>query len=157
MSTYKLYQEGQEIYQKFQIRLSTKETEMEHTKHIGMVSRAYIKLASTKNYNEILRNEIEIPDHLIEIQKQYVYERNMRSKMMVVYAIEKEANQIDLQLTTINTPICQYLSFKYSSAEERIAAIHANEMINIKARYKTLYDVNLETEVMYKYKTIKLG
>jgi len=65
---------------------------MEHTKCIGIVSGAYIKLASTKNYNEMLRNEIEIPDRLIKICKQYVYERNMRSKMMVVYAIEKEAN-----------------------------------------------------------------
>ena len=65
---------------------------MEHTKRIGMVSRAYIKLASTKNYNEMLRNEIEILNRLIEIWKQYMYERNMRSKMMVVYVIEKEAN-----------------------------------------------------------------
>ena len=42
---------------------------MEHIKHIGMVSRAYIKLVSTKNYNEMLRNEIKIPDRLIEIRK----------------------------------------------------------------------------------------
>ena len=76
---------------------------------------------------------------------------------MVVHAIEKEANQIDLQLTMINTPTCQYLSFKHSSAEERMVAMHANEMINFKAQYKTLYNINLETEVMYEYKTIKLG
>ena len=51
----------------------------------------------------------------------------------------------------------QYLSFKHLSAEERIAAMHANEIINVKAWYKILYNINLETEVMYEYKIIKLG
>ena len=49
--------------------LSTKETEMEHTKHIRMISRAYIKIADTKNYNEIITNEIEIPERMIEVRK----------------------------------------------------------------------------------------
>jgi len=62
MPMYKLYQEGKELCQKFQMSLSTKETEMEHTKYIGMISGAYIKLADTKNYNEISINEIEIPE-----------------------------------------------------------------------------------------------
>ena len=59
---YKLYQEGKEVCQKFQISLSTKETEMEHTKRIGMISGAYIRLADIKNYNEIITNKIELPE-----------------------------------------------------------------------------------------------
>ena len=84
--------------------LSTKETEMEYTKRIRMISRAYIKIADTKNYNEIITNKIKIPERMIEVRKQYVYERNMWSKMMVVYAMEKEAFKIDLQLTSMDTP-----------------------------------------------------
>jgi len=42
---------------------------MEHTKRIGMINRAYIKLADIKNYNEIITNEIEIPERIIEVQK----------------------------------------------------------------------------------------
>ena len=46
-------------------------------------------------------------------------------------------------------PIFQYFSFKHSSCEERIAAIHTNELINVKARYETLFNVNLELNVKY--------
>ena len=69
---------------------------MKYTKHIRIISEAYIKLASTKKYNTILTNEIQILNNLLEIRKQYVYEKNMRSKMIVVYAIEKEVQEIDL-------------------------------------------------------------
>ena len=129
--------------------LSTKETKMEYTKRIGMISGAYIKIADTKNYNEIITNEIEIPERMIEVRKQFVYEKNMRSKMMVVYAVEKEASKIDLQLTSMDTPTFQYLSFKHSSSEEQLGAMHTNEVINVKAHFETLYNVNLEQDVKY--------
>ena len=44
----------------------------------------------------MLTQEIEISDRIIEICKDYVYEKNMRSKMMVVYILESKAQQIDL-------------------------------------------------------------
>ena len=39
----------------------------------------------------MLTQEIEISERIIETRKDYVYKKNMRSKMMVVYAIESEA------------------------------------------------------------------
>ena len=62
ISTFKLYQEGKELCQKFQMSLSTKKTKIEYTKRIVMISGVYIKIADTKNYNEIITNEIEIPE-----------------------------------------------------------------------------------------------
>jgi len=76
---------------------------------------------------------------------------------MVVYAMEKEASKIDLQLTSMDIPTFQYLSFKYSSSEERLGAMHANEVINVKARFETLYNVNLEQDMKYQEKTKMLG
>jgi len=67
-----------------------KEIKIEFIKRIGMISGVYIKLVSTKKYNTMLTNEIQILNNLLETRKQYVYEKNMRSKMIVVYAIEKE-------------------------------------------------------------------
>ena len=77
--------------------------------------------------------------------------------MLVVYAIEKEAQEIDLNLTRIKTLMFQYLSFKYSSSEERIVAIHTNELINIKARYEMIYNENLKMNVKYENKIKTLG
>ena len=71
-----------------------------------MISGPYVKLASTKGYNTILTNKLEILDQQLEMRKQVVYEQNMRSKMIVVYTIEKYINQIDLQLTRMKTTIC---------------------------------------------------
>ena len=45
---------------------------------------------------------MNIEERQIEIQKQYVYEKDMRSKMLVVYVIEKEAEDIDLKLIEID-------------------------------------------------------
>ena len=60
-------------------------------------------------------------------------------------------------MTKINTPTFQYLSFKHSSVEERITAMHVNKLINIKARYKTLYNVNVDQTVKYEENKKKLG
>ena len=130
---------------------------MEYTKRIGMISGPYIKIASTKGYNTILTNKLEILDQQLEMRKQVVYEQNMRSKMIVVYTIEKYINQIDLQLTRMKTTTYQYFSFKHSSPEERIAAMHANELINVKAWYETLYNVKVETSVKYNNEEKSLG
>ena len=64
--------------------------------------------------------------------------------MLVAYTIEDEAEEIDLELIKVDNPKFKYILFKYSLVEERIAAIHANEMVNIKARYEMLYDIGLD-------------
>ena len=105
----------------------------------------------------MLTNKIQVVDKLLEMQKQYIYEKNMRSKIIVVYAIEKEAQEIDLHLTKIKMPTFQYFSFKHSSSEERITAMHANKLINVKARYEMLFNVNLELNVKYENNKKNIG
>ena len=71
---------------------------MEYMKRIGIISRAYIKLVSNNKYVDRIRSEIEIPDQTIEVRKQYVYEKNIRSRILVIYAIESKAEEIDFNL-----------------------------------------------------------
>ena len=147
LSTYQLYDKAKEICEKFNISASSKQTIMEYTKRIGMISGPYVKLASTIKYNETLNNHIDIESKLLETRKQIVYEKNMKSKIIVVYAVEKHVNELDLQLVKMQSTTFQYISFKHSGPEERIAAMHANELINVKARYETLYNVNTEMRI----------
>ena len=51
----------------------------------------------------------------------------------------------------------QYFSFRYSFPNECIATMHANELINRKARYKTLHNTKIKTSVKYKNKRNRLG
>ena len=48
--------------------------------------------------------------------------------MLVVYTIESEAEEIDVNLLQMDNPIFKYLSFHHSMAEQRIATMHTNEM-----------------------------
>ena len=76
LSTYLLYQEGQEICKKNQISIASKETIMEHVKRIGMISGPYVKLASTRKYKDILTKDLDINSQLLETRKQMVYDKN---------------------------------------------------------------------------------
>ena len=69
--------------------------------------------------------------------------------MLVVYTIEKEAYEISLCLTKTNAPTFKHLSFKCLSSEERIAATHANELINATPMCETLYNAKLNIIVKH--------
>ena len=94
---------------------------------------------------------------MLETSKKVVYERNVRSKIIVVCAIENKVNDVYLKLTKMKSTTHQHVSFKNSSPEERVAATHANELINVKARYETLRDVKIETSAKHKNETKRLG
>ena len=58
-------------------------------------------------------------------------------------------------LDLINLTI-RYVSYQYTISAERIASMHANECKNIKARYETLFNINIDQYVSWEgqhYKT----
>ena len=50
---------------------------IEHARRIGMTSRPYAKLASTKRYNIVLIEKLETMNQLLETRKQVAFEINM--------------------------------------------------------------------------------
>ena len=115
-----------------------------------MICRAYVKLASNKRYLSIISDISEEFKKSIEIQKRTTYEKNAMSKILVVYTIENKANEIGKEILTMKNPMFRYLSFQNSQAESRVVALDANEMINAKAMYKKLFNVNAKQEVKHK-------
>ena len=77
--------------------------------------------------------------------------------MIVACAVEKHANEIDLQLTKIESSTFQCFSFKHSVPEERIATMHANKLINVKARHETLCEVNTNMKAKVQGETKSIG
>ena len=60
----------------------------------------------------------------------------------MIYVVEDEAKWIDDQLFKSSFSKFKYISFKLSSSAARLAAMHTNEMINVKSRFETLCEVN---------------
>ena len=125
-STCKLYQDAKEIYQKYQIRVVSKEIDMEHAKRIGTICGAYVKLASNMKYASMISNETNLLKNNIEIRKRNVYKKNAKSKILVVHAIESKADDMNAKLLKMKNPMFKCLSFRNSRAESRIAALHSN-------------------------------
>ena len=76
-----------------------------------------------------------------------MYERKSKSKVLTIYTLEKEANEIDLQMYHSEFKKFQYLSYKYSTSTQKMAAMNSNELLNVKARFKILYNTKLEDKV----------
>ena len=73
-----------------------------------------------------------------------------------MYGLESEANRLDNELVSTKHNGFKCISCKKSNSQQRVAAMHYNDMINIKTRYETLFDVNVEDETKFENKPWKL-
>jgi len=153
-TTFQLFQSQKEACEKFCIKLETKKTDMEYTKRIGFVSSVYVQEASTDYYAKELTNQgTKVfgvkADGLLEVKKQFTFERGTKSKVLVVYAVESEADRVDQALMTGSFKHFQYVSYKRTATHFRVAAMHANEVLNVKARFETLYGVSVNELILH--------
>ena len=77
---YELYQDANEICQKYQIRVVSKETDVEYAKRIGIICWACVKLASDRKFVSMTSNKTNVLKKNIKIRKRNVYEKNAKSK-----------------------------------------------------------------------------
>ena len=54
---------------------------------------------------------------------------------------------VDELLCSLKSPRYSYMSYRYTSSDERLTAMYRNDRHNIKVRYETLFNVNLKDEV----------
>lgn len=108
------------------------------------MSGTYVKLASTDYHIDELFSDLELEDNAIDIRKRFAYERNSRSKVLSIWAIQDDALEIDEILSNMNSQRYKYLSCRKTTSEERLAAMHHNDVKNIKAKYETLCDITLK-------------
>ena len=67
---------------------------MEHVKKIGFIVGTYAKIASLKYYIIELSTILGITKKVIDIKKGFTYEKGLRSKVLVVYAVEKKLSRL---------------------------------------------------------------
>ena len=147
-SAYQLYKNQKEYCNKYKIKISSKNTKMEYTKKIRFLVGPNIQLASPKGYIEELNDILSLLKGIMEIKKKYIYEKNIRSKDLMIYATISEANNVDKSLENIESERYLYVSFKRISSNNRLVAMHLNEMVNTKLRYETLFKAKLNNIVI---------
>ena len=66
----------------------------------------------------------------------------------MIYTIESEAKEINKLLYDLKSPRYKYFSYKNTSFKDRLAAMHFNEMKNVKAQYEILFNIKLNDAIM---------
>ena len=68
------------------------------------MSGTYVQLASPEYHIDEIIKEMKLQDCSIDIKKQFTYEHYSRSKVLSIYAIQDEADEIDEVLCNIQSP-----------------------------------------------------
>ena len=120
------------------MRISTKKTDLFHAKRLGYIVGPNVQLASPDVYVKQITDAIGLYPNMIEIKKKVTFEQGTSSKVLMINALQDEANQIDQDFCTAEFDSFQHTSYRRSSTSQRLAAMHMNEIINIKSRFETL-------------------
>lgn len=84
------------------------------------------------------------------------FEKNWKSRVLMVCTLEDEASRIDEKMCDAMFDGFRCLSYELDSPMARIAAMRANDMLNVKARFETLYGAKIDDEVLKDGKQSKL-
>ena len=102
-----LYTNQKEYYDNNNIQVESKKKCMEYIKKIRFLVGTYVQLASPDYYINEITNDMNLEEGIIDIKKRFTYEKNTRSKVLTVYAIENEAQDVDERL-------CEIKSLRYT-------------------------------------------
>ena len=147
-SAYALYENQQEYCDKYKIKVTTRRTTMEYVNKIGYLTGTYVKLASSEYYIEDINSRLGISNGIVDIKKEYTYEKGKRSKVLMVYVISSQVKQVLDGMSKMKTTRYKFVSYKHTTSEERLASMHYNDMKNIKAKYESLNNAMLKERIM---------
>ena len=71
---------------------------MKHTKHIGFLVGPNIRVASPTRYENDVKSIAGLEGGSIEIRKKNTFERDIKSKVFMIYAVETKSKEIDFKL-----------------------------------------------------------
>ena len=152
-SAFNLYRNQKEYCDNKKIKVSTKNMILEYTNKIRYLSDTYVKLVSPKNYIDDLKEKLQINKELIDIKKEFIYEKGKRSKVLSVYAITSAVKEINEKLCVAKFSRYKYILYKNTNLDTRLASMHTNEMKNIKVRYETIFNTSLKDIVLIEENT----
>ena len=71
---------------------------MEHTQRIGFLIGLYVQLVSANRYIEEINKKLNLDKEIIKIKKKFICEKNIRTKVMMIYTINDKAKEINSKM-----------------------------------------------------------
>ena len=85
-----------------------------------------------------------------------MFEQDYKSKCLVIYVVLYEQERVDnalMNLKLVDRTHFKYMSFKESTKNIRLCALHVNELNNVETRFESLYNAKVFDIVSYKGKS----
>lgn len=134
-------------YNKNNARVISKNTVMDCANKLGFFIGPHMQLADPKHCIKDMNEKIQLDKGIIGIKKQCALKKRRREMVLMTYAIESKAKEVNELMGNTEDPKHRYASCRNVSSDERLAATHFNSMKNIKARCETLFNVNAQEAV----------
>jgi len=109
---FQLYEKQKDMCKDFCVKLETMKSVEGFTRRIGFLSGPHVQTALTEFYERKLVDASPDSEGMIAIKKQATFERGIRSKVLVVYGLESEANCIDMEIVAKKYKGFKYMSYK---------------------------------------------
>ena len=153
---YMLYQNQRQNYKEWSIKILTKKTDIEYVQKIGFLIGLHVRLADPENYIQEISKAVKLNSRSIKIKKRVTYEKGVAKKVLMTFTIQLQVREINEKLFKTLFRRFKYTSFKYSDADQRLGAMHNNNITNIKGHFEMLYDINLDDTVYKGTESYKL-
>ena len=76
---------------------------------------------------------MKLEEGIIEIKKDFIYEKDMRSKVSKINVMSSQSKKIDKMLTELKIGEKKHVCFEHARSEERLAAMHCEKMKKCKS------------------------
>ena len=97
-------------------------------------------------------NKVNYNKQVFEIKKKKVFERDMELKCFVIYATLIKRDEVDRALQSYearNRTDYQYILFQYASLNNKLTALHINNVNNMETKYEYLDGAHIEDIIEY--------
>ena len=105
-----------------------------------------MKMESVIWYWEYIEVLINIPPGVIEIRKETAYQKNYKTKVLVIYYVLLQNKLVDYEFVNEklwNWGYTKYISFKEIDSNLRLGIFHTNNIRNIEGKFEVLENISI--------------
>ena len=148
--------EDEFFFDEKKLKIKSKLKKTENTNKTAFIIGPNFLLSNTNTHNNETNKKMKLEEGIIEIKKECIYEKDVRSKVLKMNAKSPNSEKTEEMLTELKMDGMKNASYSHTTSEERLAAMHCNEMQNAKARYRALFDARKKQLTKIKDETMSV-
>jgi hypothetical protein len=108
------------------INMQIKYTIFKHITRVKIILEYHLEYVNMKHLETKILEIVQYMEQILELKQEYIYEKNLRSKCVVVYAMLNERGKVDSDLQAIEVgdgSNMTYISFRNLSSENKLVGL----------------------------------